>query len=320
MKFKMDANKQISAKTNALLKLKPDADVASVLKHLDVAEKHFQRGTSSDEEDAFTDVVYRCNQVFEGIVKELYEVVSGSPAEKKTPAQIENFLIKEKSFTSRIINYLTTYRKEWRNTSTHDHKIDFNEQEAFVAISNVSTFCYVAIDHMIFCLNSSLVPEVADKIESDGIDNSLEDAGKFIVDGLKSTLTSFASQDGVISFESDQAMSGMMLGFIKSLTEQREVKHEYKTEVFGRNVRIDFVSVHDGSLAAYELKTYTDVGNKGNLIKAGTSFLRDVVSSEVALVGVLFVIPKTLHVSEVDSIGFDTDDESNNIIIVHSKN
>ncbi len=46
------------------------------------------------------------------------------------------------------MSQFTTYRTEWRNPSTHDYKLDFDESEAFLAIISVSAFACLLLDHI----------------------------------------------------------------------------------------------------------------------------------------------------------------------------
>lgn len=66
----------------------PDG-IDAVLRHLDAAERHFERGREESDAELFTDVIYRTNQVFEGILKEAYEVLASRSSKGKTTYDIE---------------------------------------------------------------------------------------------------------------------------------------------------------------------------------------------------------------------------------------
>lgn len=120
----------------------------AVLQHIETAFRHLSRGQDSDDETAFTDAIYRTNQAFEGSIKEAYRVLAKHDPDKKTPFEIETYLEQNGIFRSRVLTQLTTYRTGWRNPSTHNYKLDFDESEAFLAIVSVSAFACLLLDQM----------------------------------------------------------------------------------------------------------------------------------------------------------------------------
>ena len=119
-----------------------------MISHIEVAERHWLRAKKEREDTLFTDVIYRTNHAFEGALKEAYFILNGKDAAKKTPNEIERFLLENKIFKERVMALFTNYRTEWRNTSTHDYKLFFTEQEAFLAIVSVSAFVHILLDQM----------------------------------------------------------------------------------------------------------------------------------------------------------------------------
>jgi hypothetical protein len=117
----------------------------SVLRHIDAADRHLLRGHEQEDDSAFTDAIYRTNQAFEGSIKEAYRVLAEKDPEKKTPHDIALYLAKNNRFRKRVLEQFTTYRTEWRNPSTHDYSLDFDEHEAFLAIVSVSAFASLLI-------------------------------------------------------------------------------------------------------------------------------------------------------------------------------
>lgn len=53
-----------------------DSGISSLISHIEIAERHYENGKSGDDY-LFTDVIYRSNQAFEGILKEAYRIISG---------------------------------------------------------------------------------------------------------------------------------------------------------------------------------------------------------------------------------------------------
>lgn len=125
------------------------AGLRAVLLHVETAVAHLVRGQDTSDDSAFTDAIYRTNQAFEGSLKEAYRVLADKNPDKKTPHQIEKYLTENDIFRDRVLSQLTVYRKEWRNPSTHDHKLDFDASEAFLAIVSVCAFTNLLLDQIL---------------------------------------------------------------------------------------------------------------------------------------------------------------------------
>ena len=120
----------------------------AVLRHIEVATNHLSRGQQSGDETSFTDAIYRTNQGFEGSLKEAYRVLAGKDPTQVKPYEIEQYFQKEGQLRPRVLAQLVSYRKDWRNPSTHDHRLDFDEDEALLAIVSVFAFAVVLIDQI----------------------------------------------------------------------------------------------------------------------------------------------------------------------------
>jgi hypothetical protein len=64
------------------------------------------------------------------------------------PFEIEQYLEKQNIFGERILAQFTNYRTKWRNPSTHDYNLTFDEAEAFLAIVSVSAFTKLLVDEI----------------------------------------------------------------------------------------------------------------------------------------------------------------------------
>jgi hypothetical protein len=120
----------------------------AVLQHVQVASNHLKRGGEAPDDTAFTDTIYRTNQAFEGSLKEAYRVLAGKDPMKARPYDIESFLQAQSLLRERVLEQMSRYRTEWRNPSTHDYKLDFDEDEALLAIVSVCAFAVVLIDQI----------------------------------------------------------------------------------------------------------------------------------------------------------------------------
>lgn len=120
----------------------------AVLQHIEVAVKHLNRGQSNIDDTAFTDAIYRTNQAFEGSLKEAYRVLAGKDPNKVKPFEIENYFQQQNKLRPRVLAQFTNYRTQWRNPSTHDYRLNFDDDEALLAIVTVSAFAIVLIDQI----------------------------------------------------------------------------------------------------------------------------------------------------------------------------
>ncbi|MGA7327938.1 MAG: hypothetical protein WBX25_26495 [Rhodomicrobium sp.] len=116
--------------------------------HIESAVRHLNRGQSEADDTLFTDVIFRCNQAFEGSIKEAYRLLAGKDPQKETPANIEKFLASGNLLRKKVLDQFTRYRQEWRNPSTHDYTLDFDEDEALLAIVTVTVFAIVLCDQI----------------------------------------------------------------------------------------------------------------------------------------------------------------------------
>jgi len=124
------------------------AGLQAVLQHVVVAGNHLQRGQSAADDSAFTDAIYRTNQAFEGSLKEAYRVLAEKDPAHLNPFEIETYLQTAKVLRPRLLALFTGYRKEWRNPSTHNHRLDFDANEALLAIVSVAAFAIVLVDQI----------------------------------------------------------------------------------------------------------------------------------------------------------------------------
>ncbi|WP_020173534.1 hypothetical protein [Methyloferula stellata] len=120
----------------------------AVKSHIDAAIRHFLRGQSEPDETLFTDVIFRCNQAFEGSIKEAYRVIAGKDPQSVRPYEIEQFLGSSNLLRKKVLDQFTIYRREWRNPSAHDYTLDFDEDEALLAIVSVTVFAIVLSDQI----------------------------------------------------------------------------------------------------------------------------------------------------------------------------
>ena len=144
----MDLLKLLKGKAEYFSASEDDRGVSSVVSHIEIAERHYENGKSGDDY-LFNDVIYRSNQAFEGALKEAYRIIADKNPNKITPHKIEKYFEENDVLKERVLQLFTNYRTEWRNKSTHDYKLYFSEQEAFLAIVNISAFINILLEQMV---------------------------------------------------------------------------------------------------------------------------------------------------------------------------
>ena len=145
----MDLSKIIEDKVRYFKGATSDA-LKNITLHIKIAEKHYTNAKEDpDHIYLYTDAIYRTNQAFEGALKEAYKIISKKDGEKLKAHQLEEYFLTNDIVTKRISKLLKNYREEWRNLSTHDYNLSFAEEEAFLAIVNISAFFAILLDKMI---------------------------------------------------------------------------------------------------------------------------------------------------------------------------
>lgn len=145
----MDALREVKQKVANSELASVGRGLESVVKHIEIGERYYIRAKTERDENLFTDVIYRTNHAFEGILKEAYVVLANEPVGRRTPYEIEEYLLRNNVLRGRVVDLLTNYRQDWRNPSTHDYQLFFSEQEAFLAIMSVTAFVSILVDQII---------------------------------------------------------------------------------------------------------------------------------------------------------------------------
>jgi hypothetical protein len=157
--------------------------LTAIVRHVEAAIRHYDRADVGNDEEAFTDCIYRTNQVYEGSLKEAYRILSGQAVSQKTTLfEIEQFFDGNDKIRSRVLKQMSRYREDYRNPSTHDYKLDFDENEALLAILSVCAFAKL------------LVARMKTQLESDSIRNDPEFQPKARVQQKSPSVAEFAAE------------------------------------------------------------------------------------------------------------------------------
>jgi hypothetical protein len=148
----LDTLTAIKEQISEIRDLSSAVTLEKVLIHIERAEFFYHQGSLSGDENYFTDVIHRTNQAFEGSLRQSYMILAEKTekqANSRRTIEIEDFFETNLIFNERVLHFFRNYRQEWRNKSTHDFKLFFDQSEAFLAIVNVSAYIYVLLNQII---------------------------------------------------------------------------------------------------------------------------------------------------------------------------
>jgi hypothetical protein len=188
------------------------AGLQAVLQHVVVAGHHLQRGQSVPDDSAFTDVIYRTNQAFEGSLKEAYRILAGKMPTRLSTFEIEEYLQTAKVLRPRLLGLFTAYRKEWRNPSTHDHRLDFDANEALMALVSVAAFAIVLVDQISAKLHF-------DAAQADVVESVAPEPTRWLSDDVARALVSFhgySSSASAVEPPIKSALIGTLAGHLSA--------------------------------------------------------------------------------------------------------
>ncbi len=229
----------------------------AVLLHVETAYRHLTRGRKDADETAFTDAIYRTNQGFEGSIKEAYRVLAGKDPDRITPFDIETYLDKNNIFRTRVLKQFTNYRTEWRNPSAHDYKLDFDENEAFLAIVSVTAFSCLLLDEISEKL--SYIKSVAEtEPKQEAIKNRISHTDANFISTVIGAIQEFSKvyeppQESPRM--SEYQVIGALHGFLQTTLSGVEVIPEAQLDP-NRRLALDLLLKRDNELIAIETKRH----------------------------------------------------------------
>ena len=265
--------------------------LGSVISHIEIAERHLDRGKKGDDY-LFTDAVYRTNQAFEGSLKEAYRVLTGNQPEKLTPYEIELYLEEKAILKERVLLLFKNYRQEWRNKSTHDYKLYFSEQEAFLAVVNTCAFFNILLDQMI-----ERKAYIQEKIElsKSGIVKTDQIQDKSLIEQISQLLIKF-SNDAPSKMKGtampryfERELIGMLGAYMDSADEQIEVITEYAITFGERKLYADFLVRKGESSLLIEIKN--PAKSVATLLNHGKEQLFTYMNASGINDGILYIPP-----------------------------
>jgi len=313
----MDILEIIKQKIKGIELLEKSDGIKSVITHIEVAEDYLKKAKDEGDDNLFTDVIYRTNHSFEGILKEAYSILTEDSLLNKSPYEIETYLLQNKFLKSRVVDLLSNYRKEWRNPSTHDHKLFFSEQESFLAIVTVSAFINILIDQMIEKIYSNLEKEKIKKKAQSIIEN-IEDyynlpLSRKCENILIQFVKSFHPIDDVKTPIKESQYLGMISGFFASVDPSLKISTDPVNEKLKFIWQPDLIISDKEDKVVIELKRNLKTNQYHSVKEQMAKYLAESNLKN----GIVFQLPTAKkNVYELSAVYDLLDDSNYNVVLI----
>lgn len=223
--------------------------MVAVLTHIEVAEKYHNRANLEKNDNLYTDVIYRTNHAFEGILKEAYNILEEKRQTKLSPYEIEEFFSKKEVLKDRVMDLFSNYRKNWRNPSTHDYELFFSQQEAYLAIVNVSAFVSILLDQITeklsYIVKKKEFVKRANKVKQEENFESLhaiEKVQAVLNEYANYYMENFDENSQKPGIQRNAELAAFLLSFDETVAVATEVKFESEGKVFRPDLLVDLGS------------------------------------------------------------------------------
>lgn len=290
----MDLLKLLKEKAEYFSSSEDDRGISNVVSHIEIAERHYENGKTGDDY-LFNDVIYRSNQAFEGALKEAYRVITGEIPNNISPYAIEQYFEKNNILKEKVLTLFTNYRKEWRNESTHNYKLYFSEQEAFLAIVNISAFINILLDQMV---EKQAYDKEAENLKKSSVERNLGSIRKTLNDRIIALLLSFSKEipsDKVLGATepriTEAALIGSLNAFVNNLAEDISIYPDFliERENDERKYRADFFLQQGEDKLIIEVKN--SIHNTSQILNRGTEQLLNYLTYSGIAHGILYIPP-----------------------------
>ena len=288
----MDALNPIKEKVERINQLRSNMNLLSVITHIERANYFYDRGKKENDEQFFTDVIYRTNQAFEGCSRQGYMILANKTEEQAQNIkayQIEKYFIENNIFNDRVLPQFKNYRDNWRNESAHNFKLFFNEEEAYFAILNVLSYAYVLFNQMTIKLGSEVELEKLKKAEVrlKKIKGQLKKRGLSLKEKIVKLIQLFDEENEFSGtkdngttgyFISEGEVIGMLAVYLREMTNNEiAIQVEKRIDTKTRRFIIDIFIEHEDEILILELKRRS-IGN--SIIEQVSTYLLATNASE----------------------------------------
>ncbi|MDF2588119.1 MAG: hypothetical protein K0S41_1960 [Anaerocolumna sp.] len=298
----MDTMNYIKKQVTRALELnKKLVGLEDVITHIERAEYMLEMGDKDNDKHFYTDVIYRTNHAYEGILKEAYFALTNNEDKKITPNNIEKYLLDNKVLKERVIKLLENYRQEWRNTSTHDYRLFFNSGEAFSAILSVTSFVHILLNQIndnLYYLSEieRIEPLVTDIKKNFHVNyNSLNfiEKVKYLLKNYDGNLYK-NPEDNKLSLLTESEFLNGIIAYINLLDIEMNIESE---PIINRDSRLSpdlIISNKNDDKVIVELKVLKKMRNIDNYDDYINQLLLYLTNSNIKQ-GILFLLPRNIN-------------------------
>ncbi len=193
-----------------------------------------------------------------------------------------------------MLQLFTNYRTEWRNKSTHDYKLYFSEQEAFLGIVSISAFINILLDQMI---EKRAYDKEKNDLKKSTKARQTKATNKPILERVTELLLSFSKEvpkkviGAALPRLSEVELIGSLSAFLNSLAEDIQVFQEFSISrgQEGRRYYADFFLQHEKEKLIIEIKNPTH--GLSRILSSGTEQLLNYLAASGVSNGILYVPP-----------------------------
>ncbi len=227
--------------------------IYNVINHLQMAEHYWQEAKGSIEEYLFTDAVLRANHAFEAALKEAYKLVCGKDSDGMSVKDIYQYLDEQNIFKDKEGQTFHRYLEDWELPAETDEQLFFSEQEAMLAIMNVTAFFLILVEQIIEIASYEKAKYFLGWDRAEKIHKEIERyGGKFFLDQLVTLLRLFSADLFYIeereNAPSEYEMLGYLRGFLEIAIPDVEVEIDKRVKIGGSHTQLDML-VHNGDEA-----------------------------------------------------------------------
>lgn len=288
----MDILKEIEKQINSIKIEDNSIYLNQIFIHLDRAETYYKQG--QNDQNYFNDVIYRSNQAYEGALKEAYKVLASKTDEelsKTTPHKIETHFKENLIFKDRVLQLFENYRQEWRNKSTHDYKIIFDANEAFIALINVSSFVHLLLKEIQESLAFKKEREKLqhEKVKLEELKNIVSNVSETLAEKTVKLLQEFTERSEFVNPKSllfEVEILGKLHGFLSKSNEALITNREPKILIDNEIFRPDFILEYGQEKLILEIKRYIERPKLSGYIDQMTRYI---IAAKVRA-GILYLI------------------------------
>lgn len=241
--------------TNKINSMNSSLDIDKIIIHIERAYQLFVQGIETGEEQNYTDVIYRCNQAFEGCSRQAFLVLADKTEKELRSTQaweIEKYLIDNEVLNDRLLPLFRNYREKWRNESTHKFNLFFKEEEAYVAILSICSCAYLLLNQIVLKVSLNDVEVRHTKEITKGKESLLEKISKLTKLFLEEVDLEKYKAGSVIPRVSEMQFNGIYASFLQSKLPESKINIEGNLE---GGYRYDIMIEYEDEIVVIETKS-----------------------------------------------------------------